>query len=373
MPRATGKDHARINLDIWGDDDWLDLTPRAQHLYFVLWTSPQLSYCGTGDWHPGKIASKANGWTVAAVEAAAAELSERLFLIIDTDTGEFLLRSWAKHDGLWRTPNMAVSMANARAELASRPLRGVVVFEALKLKDREPDSSSWTRDAVAKMLEQKPIDPASLPPFNPAPNPGANPSPNPAPNPSPNPGANGYANPGANPPANPTANPWPNPSPNPSPNPPTTRDPNPSPNPPANPGPTPAPAPTSCSNLQRGYVTGERHQGTPNEPPPDRCPKHHGDPSPPPCGACADARRRRDEFDAERKRAADQAAIDERRQANADRLAAIAACELCDEDGYRGGRVCAHVDYADTARAGAALVRQALGSSAAKQTSGADA
>ena len=151
MARATGKDHARINLDLWGNDDWLDLSPSAQHLYFVLWTSPQLSYCGTGDWHPGKIASKARGWTPADVELAAEELSHGLFLIIDTDTSEFILRSWMKHDGLWRTPNMAVSMANARADLASRMLRGVVVFEALKIRKREPTSPSWDRDAVAKM------------------------------------------------------------------------------------------------------------------------------------------------------------------------------------------------------------------------------
>ena len=30
--------------------DWLDLSPSAQHLYLVLWTSPGLSYCGAGEW-----------------------------------------------------------------------------------------------------------------------------------------------------------------------------------------------------------------------------------------------------------------------------------------------------------------------------------
>lgn len=41
--------------------------------------------------------------------------------------------------------------------------------------------------------------------------------------------------------------------------------------------------------------------------------------------------------------------------------AAIAACQLCDEDGYRPARViCDHVDRAATARAGIARCRQAL-------------
>lgn len=41
--------------------------------------------------------------------------------------------------------------------------------------------------------------------------------------------------------------------------------------------------------------------------------------------------------------------------------AAIAACALCDSDGYAGGlRVCDHVDRRETARRGSALVRAEL-------------
>lgn len=205
---GTGKDHARINLGIWGDDDYRGLTPAEQHLYFVLWTHPDLSYCGSGDWHPGRLASLAEGWTRSQVEFAAAGLSHKLFVLVDTDTDEFLLRSWIKHDGLWRTPNMAVSVANARAALASRTLRGVVVHEMRKIRDRNTQSGSWKRAAVVSMLEQSAIDPADLDPFNPGPN--------------------GGGNPGSNPTANPGSNSWVE-----------NR---------ANPGPTPAPAPTTFSN-----------------------------------------------------------------------------------------------------------------------------
>lgn len=211
MARATGKDHARVHLDIWGDDDWLDLTPPAQHLYFVLWTSPELSYCGCGPWHPGKIAAKARGWTPATVEQAAAELSAELFLIVDTMTEEFLLRSWIKHDGLWRSPNMAVSMANARAALASRTLRGVVVHEVAKIKARNiaeasdefPISNSWERDAVRNLLDQKSIDPASLPPFTPTLTPPATPAVTPSATPAVTPAVTLSAGVGVNPPPNP--------------------------------------------------------------------------------------------------------------------------------------------------------------------------
>jgi hypothetical protein len=44
-------------------------------------------------------------------------------------------------------------------------------------------------------------------------------------------------------------------------------------------------------------------------------------------------------------------------QAQRDR---IAACILCDDDGYRGGTVCDHIDHRPAARRGMELVRQAL-------------
>lgn len=195
-------DHARIHLDIWGDDDWLDLPVDAQMLYFTLYTSPGRTLCGAHEWNPGKLAQRAGDWTVARIEDAGSILSRELFLIIDTDTGECLIRSWIKHDGLWRTPNMAVSVANARANLASRTLRGVIVFEVSKLKAAEPTSTSWGRDAVKSMLRQKAIDPAELEPFKGVSNPtakggsngGANPSVNGGVNETPTHGVNGALN-----------------------------------------------------------------------------------------------------------------------------------------------------------------------------------
>lgn len=40
--------------------------------------------------------------------------------------------------------------------------------------------------------------------------------------------------------------------------------------------------------------------------------------------------------------------------------AAITACGLCDDDGYRGHQVCDHIDRAETTAAGIAAVRAAL-------------
>lgn len=106
---------------------------------------------------------------------------------------------------------------------------------------------------------------------------------------------------------------------------------------------------------------GTRARGDTNpNAPPRHCPEHEDQPDPPPCGACADARRHREKWD--REQAAVAAAEQSRRareQAETARLA-IAACRLCDDQGYRGRVPCTHDPNAETrARSGLAAARAA--------------
>lgn len=78
----------------------------------------------------------------------------------------------------------------------------------------------------------------------------------------------------------------------------------------------------SYGDFRRGaYVTNAR-----DSPPPRKCSKHENDPDPPNCGACADARREHDTWQAEHAE-----------QLEAQRLADIVrvrACPHCDADGW---------------------------------------
>lgn len=40
---------------------------------------------------------------------------------------------------------------------------------------------------------------------------------------------------------------------------------------------------------------------------------------------------------------------------------AIGECHLCDDDGYIGSQVCDHIDHAEIAKRGMAIVRQTMG------------
>ncbi|QPR39561.1 hypothetical protein [Brevibacterium casei] len=159
------RDHARVNVTIWQDADFRNLSPAAQHLYFVLWTHPDLTYCGVVDWRPGRLASLAGGWDKEAVIEAAAELSNNLFVIIDEDTEEALLRSWIKWDGLLKQPRLPVSMAKAYSATYSNTLRGVLTHELTKLRNRHPDLSAFEDERISSLLEQPAIDPKGLPLF----------------------------------------------------------------------------------------------------------------------------------------------------------------------------------------------------------------
>ncbi|WP_280410716.1 hypothetical protein [Nocardia asiatica] len=394
------RDHARIWLSIWSDDDFRALPPEAQHLYFVLTTSPSLNYAGVADWRPGRIAANAAGWTAAAVRSAGAWLVRELYIVIDEDSEEVLLRSFIKNDGLMKNPNIAVSMSLAFADTASPTLRGVIVHELQKLHANEPGLKGWSKPEVASLLDRKSIDPGSYPFGYPSMEGVDSPQSEGVGYPLPKGVRQGVGYPldqGVDRPVDY----------------PETEE--------VDQGvpqgfaslPAPAPAPSSSST--RGYVTGERHLATPPErdaPPPKFHPGHesgyerdcddcaatfeareawllgllaaaepkrtcerHPGGTDAPCRACADARQAHTRWQTDRERATDgrrrtAAAIESSaaRQAAEDRARAITACGMCDADGYRDGRVCDHDPGAvERAQRGSAAVRAVLAEKAARR------
>lgn len=163
MPR----EYAHFRTDIVGDDDFRDLTPTGQHLYFSLTIDPTLTHCGVVDWRPKRIAYRSKGWTVDDINASALELVSGLFILVDEETEEALVRSHIKHDGLMKNPRQAVSMMDAYAAVASKTLRGVIVNEVIKLSKNQPELACWeSKYSGAKlrdMMRREAIDPADLP------------------------------------------------------------------------------------------------------------------------------------------------------------------------------------------------------------------
>jgi hypothetical protein len=179
------RDHARIRLDIWADEDWRDLPALPQWLYLHLLSAPTLNFCGVTDWRPARIAALAADLTAADVEYAAAWLEAGEFVIIDRATEEALVRSWVKHDGLMASPNMAKALVTAHSAIASGTLRAVVIGQLENLKQTRPKLAGWKH--IGTLLRKRSLTVPEafqkLPP-NPSVNPSTDPSENPSGNPS---------------------------------------------------------------------------------------------------------------------------------------------------------------------------------------------
>lgn len=333
------REYARIRISIAGDGHVEELTAAAQWLYFrILIPDPKLSHCGVTDWRPKRLINKAAGLTVDYIEAAAAELERERFALFDEDTEEVLVRAYIRSEELLRNPKMAVAVADAYLGVSSRQLKAVIASEVHRDKSEHPDYSSWThaisRESVEILLTAKTSDEVPyVDTFG-------NPNTDPQEVPTTNQNGNDIANRNGN----------------------------------QDPG-TETQSETQADSLHlhiqpnslqpapnKGYASTEGHQGAepdPTNPPPPHCPRHPGGTSEP-CHACRDAREARKRWDraaSERQRAQREA---EQQVAYEAKLAAIALCELCDDDGYRGTHVCDHVDRGQTAAKGSALARAAL-------------
>lgn len=146
------REHANLRLDMWGDEDWRALSMPAQWLYELLLTHPKTNRAGVCDWRPKRLAPLARGVSAADVRAMSVELEAGFFIVTDDDTEEVLVRSYVKHDGVMKQPNMAVTMANDWTGIASERLRRVVAFEVQKLRDEQPDLPGWKSEKALMTL-----------------------------------------------------------------------------------------------------------------------------------------------------------------------------------------------------------------------------
>lgn len=153
-------EYAKVNVAIWGDQEWKGLCRDEHWLYFLLWTHPKTNAAGVADWRPGRLAAFAADTTAKDVERIARGLQLKRFILVDEESEEVLIRSYLKHDQRMKQPNAAVSVANAYSGTASGPIQRVIVYELKRLKERQPDYKGWGSRAVQDVLSQdgRPID-----------------------------------------------------------------------------------------------------------------------------------------------------------------------------------------------------------------------
>ena len=187
------RSEARIFNSIWRDRDFLALPPGAQRLYFFLLSQDDLEYCGVMPLRVPRWAPKAGGLTIHDVEQELKALacSPPMFVLPDHDTGELMIRSLMRRDGIWKQPNL---LKLARVSAAS--VESVVILMAMLRELRrlplDETPSAQVKTLVAEFiqdLEQATAYPTAYP----SPDPTANPADEGPPDPGQDPTAKDYA------------------------------------------------------------------------------------------------------------------------------------------------------------------------------------
>lgn len=171
MARSAGK----VLSKAFQDDDWRSLPPRPQWLYWLLLGQSKLTLIGCMDYMPARWATLAATIDPAYIEATIAMLEETDYLAVDRTTGEVLIRTFVKHDGI-STANVNIRKGcwSAWEAIASPMLRKVAVDnmpgtmfdlappEALQMSRSEPMERASDR-AFRQATEQAMEGPSEPP------------------------------------------------------------------------------------------------------------------------------------------------------------------------------------------------------------------
>lgn len=129
----VARDHARIDLQIWNDDDFRALSVVAKLLYVQLFSQARLTYAGVLDLAVKRWSRSHPDLDLAEMRAALSELDAARFVVIDQDTEELLVRSFIRNDELYKQPNVLRGALRVSFEIESPILRAALATELRRL------------------------------------------------------------------------------------------------------------------------------------------------------------------------------------------------------------------------------------------------
>lgn len=113
--------HGRIYSAAWRDDeDWRALPADAQWLYGLLISQSDLTAAGVLPLVPGRWVQCCADAPIERIDAALAVLVDRRFVVVDTDTAELLVRSFARRETQWGNSKRVGALESAIGAIHSR-------------------------------------------------------------------------------------------------------------------------------------------------------------------------------------------------------------------------------------------------------------
>lgn len=128
------RNYAQLRSAIWQNESFKnELDVDAQWLYFVLLSQPNINTAGVLPLQERRWARFAHGMTGPRVTAALERLNAYWYVVVDEDTEEVLVRTFIRHDGLWKQPNVLKSALGHVQSTVSPTLRAVLRYELSRL------------------------------------------------------------------------------------------------------------------------------------------------------------------------------------------------------------------------------------------------
>jgi hypothetical protein len=137
------RNHARIQTAIHNDPTWRKLDWSAQHVYWMLVTHPDVSYCGRIDYIPGRWLDFAGGLTEQKIKTAVRQLERARYVVVDRKTHELLIRSFIRHDKILARRNIGNACGRALGLVHSDAIREAVLHELARLYVEDSSREGW--------------------------------------------------------------------------------------------------------------------------------------------------------------------------------------------------------------------------------------
>lgn len=146
---------AKIFNEIWADPDFRSLNRDQQWLFFALISQPELNFAGVLTTTDRRLAGCAAEFTVDDLRADLAVLHARRYIVVDEEHDEILVRSYVRHDGAWRTPNVLTSIVRAAGAVRSEAIRATLAeeFARLPLDELSGKKADEMRGSVSRVIE----------------------------------------------------------------------------------------------------------------------------------------------------------------------------------------------------------------------------
>ncbi len=133
MPRRE----ARVQVTIWSNSEFAALSQEDQRTYFLAFSQPGISLCGVLPMTLGRWAGMAADTTTDSLRASIARLEAARFVVADYEKDELLVRSFLRHDGVWRNSKTRAGAMEQLKHIASPKIRASVDAEITRIKRQD--------------------------------------------------------------------------------------------------------------------------------------------------------------------------------------------------------------------------------------------